>query len=337
MLQRLPYLVTGLILLFAKDIHGALLPIVVLTPVISGLMGGATVVAWLEMVTRMLPPRIRPAGWSVRYIIQAGIGIVAGSVVHQVLTHIPGREGYAWLHLITFAFLFVSWCSQLFMKEQPELHPHSPPEVKPPRQPYRQYLASLPALLAGQPNLVKLFFARFTGMGYLMLVSFMTIHALHVTGRPEADVGFFVTWQAVGTVLGSLLAAWVGYTSGGKVLLQSSRIICVLLCAWVAITGSFPGFLIGYFALGFGLFLDRVGDLTLAAELCPLERRSTIQALLSFCNVFGYLSATTLSGLIYAYTQSFQAVALTAGLFAVISMLILRPIPEPRGEMPVEV
>ena len=29
-------------------------------------------------------------------------------------------------------------------------------------------------------------FARFTGMGYLMLVSFLTIHALHVTGsKPE--------------------------------------------------------------------------------------------------------------------------------------------------------
>lgn len=327
MLQRLPYLITGLLLLFAQNLDGSLLVIVVLTPVVSGLIGGVNVVAWMEMVTRMVPERIRPAGWSARYIIQAGIGMVAGLVIHQVLTHIPGRLGYAWLHLTTFALLFISWTSQLFMKEHAGLHAK---RVLPTRQPYHRYLAGLPALLTSQPNLLKLVLARFTGMGYLMLVSFLTIHALHVTGRPEADEGHFVTWQAVGTVIGSLLAAWVGYTSGGKILLQASRTICIGLCIWVALTGTFTGFFIAYFVLGFGLFLDRVGDLTLAAELCPTERRSTLQALLGFCNVFSFLIATSLGGLIYTFTESFQAVALTAGVFAAVSMLILRFIPEPR-------
>lgn len=332
LLQRLPYLFTGLILLYGPDIEGTLLTIVVLTPVISGLLGGINVVAWMEMVTRMLPPQVRPAGWSARYIIQACIGIIAGTVIHQVLTHIPGRVGYAWLHLVTFALLFFSWTSQLFMKEEPELHPK--PRATGER--YGRYLASLPGLLFSTPHLFKLVMARFTGMGYLMLVSFLTIHALRETNRPEADEGHFVSWQAVGTILGSLLAAWFGYTSGGKVLLQASRIICVILCAWVATTGSFPGFLIAYFVLGFGLFIDRVGDLTLAAELCPLERRSTFQALLGFCNAFGLLLATSFSGLIYAFSHSFQAVAVTAGSFALISMLILRHIPEPRGPQPVD-
>jgi hypothetical protein len=82
-------------------------------------------------------------------------------------------------------------------------------------------------------NLLRLIAARFTGMGYLMLVSFLTLHALKVTGRPEADEGRFVSLQNVGTILGSLLAAWLGYHSGGKVLLILSRLICVGLCVWV--------------------------------------------------------------------------------------------------------
>ncbi|HYF37084.1 MAG TPA: MFS transporter [Prosthecobacter sp.] len=331
-LQRLPYLITGLILLWAKDIEGALLAIVVLTPVVSGLLGGVTVVAWMEMVTRMLPPRVRPAGWSARYILQAGIALLAGTVIHQTLTHMPGRVGYAWLHLMTFTLLFISWLSQLPMKEQPELHPQPAHHGTP----YRRYLASLPRLVFSQPYLLKFVLARFTGTGYLMLVSFLTIHALHVTGRPEADEGHFVSWQAIGTVLGSLLAAWLGYRSGGKVLMQASRIICIILSVWVATTGSFPGFLIGYFVLGFGLFLDRVGDLTLAAELCPLERRSTFQAMLSFCNAFAFLSATSFGGLIYAFTGSFHMVAIAAGSFAVLSMIVLHYIPEPRGPQPVD-
>lgn len=325
LLQRLPYLVTGLILMFAENLDGWLLPLVVLTPVVSGLIGGVTVVAWMEMVTRMVPERVRAAGWSARYILQAIIAIGAGTVIHKVLTHMPGREGYAWLHLAAFALLFISWLAQLPMCEQ---HGH---HVQPrARVPYLHYLRELPGLFFKERHLIKLVLARFFGTGFLMLVSFLTIHALHVTGRPEADEGLFVVWQAVGTVLGSLLAGYVGYTSGGKVLLQSARFVCLALCVWVAMTKTFSGFSVAYFVLGFGLFLDRVGDLTLAAELCPAERRSTLQAILGFFNVFSLLLATFLSGQVYRLTESFNAVAGLAGACAVISMLLLTRIPEPR-------
>jgi MFS family permease len=328
LLQRLPYLITGLILLLVEDLGGWLLPLVVLTPLISGLIGGITVVAWMEMVTRMVPEKVRAAGWSARYIMQAILGVGAGMVIQQLLTHMPGREGYAWLHLCVFALLFLSWLAQLPMREH---HTHYPrPQHAP--VPYTAYLRSLPALFARQKHLKKLVLARFFGTGFLMLVSFLTIHALHITGRPEADEGHFVTWQAVGTVLGSLIAGYVGYHSGGKVLLLSSRFICVAMCVWVMLNESFSGFTVAYFALGFGLFIDRVGDLTLAAELCPTERRSTLQALLSFCNVFSLLLASFLSGQVYRLTESFHAVAYLAGGCAIISMRLLSRIPEPRQE-----
>jgi len=326
LLQRLPYLITGLILMYAENLDSSwLLSLVVLTPVVSGLIGGVTVVAWMEMVTRMVPEKVRAAGWSARYIMQAIIGIGAGTVIHQVLTHVPGRLGYAWLHLAAFALLFLSWLAQLPLQEQTG-HPVAPRA----QTPYGRYLRELPALFRQQRHLKKLVLARFFGTGFLMLVSFLTIHSLHVTGRPEADEGHFVTWQAVGTILGSLLAGYVGYKSGGKVLLQSSRVVCLALCLWVSLNETFAGFTVAYFALGFGLFLDRVGDLTLAAELCPAERRSTLQAILGFFNIFSLLLATTLSGQVYRITQSFQAVAWLAAGCAVISMLLLARIPEPR-------
>jgi hypothetical protein len=79
---------------------------------VSGLIGGVGVVAWMEMVTRMVPERIRAAGWAARYIMQAVHRHGAGAVIHQVLTHAPGQRGYAVLHLIAFGFLFLSWLSQ---------------------------------------------------------------------------------------------------------------------------------------------------------------------------------------------------------------------------------
>ena len=326
LLQRLPYLVTGLLLWFAADAGPWLLPVVVLTPVASGLVGGMGMVAWMEMVTRMLPERIRPAGWAARYILQACIGMAAGAVIHQVLTHAPGQRGYALLHLIAFAFLLFSWVAQAFMREMPGAAAQHPDPGG-----YWRYLKGLPGLLTAQPRLLRLIAARFTGTGYLMMVSFLTIHALHTTGRPEADEGIFVSFQNVGTILGSMLAGWLGYHSGGKVLLILARSICVLLCAGVCLTHSFAGFSAAYFAFGFGLFLDRVGDLTLAAELCPPERRSTLQAVLGFCNVWSLLLATSLGGLVHAFSGSFYLVAMMAAAFSLLSILILRGIPEPRG------
>ena len=294
----------------------------------SGLVGGVGVVAWMEMVTRMVPERIRAAGWAARYIMQAVIGMGAGAVIHQVLTHLPGHRGYAVLHLIAFGFLFLSWLSQLPMKEAE--HPVHVPRTQPVS--YLTYLRSLPGMLAAHPHLPRLIASRFTGMGYLMLVSFLTLHALKVTGRAEADVGRFVSLQNVGTILGSLLAAWLGYHSGGKVLLLASRLICMGLCIWSCFTESFIGFTVVYFIFGFGLFLDRVGDLTLTAELCPAERRSTYQAILGFCNVWALLLATTLSGLVFRQTQSYTFVAALAGCFALVSTFILLGIPEPRHQ-----
>lgn len=328
LLQRLPYLVTGLILLLNKSPDGWLLPLVVLTPVASGLIGGVGVVAWMEMVTRMVPEKVRAAGWSARYIMQAVLGVGAGVVIHRVLTHMPGREGYAWLHLSAFALLFLSWLAQLPMKEPVE-HPLHVPSRPAPLS-YGKYLRSLPSLFLSQKHLTRLVLARFFGTGFLMLVSFLTIHALHVTGRPEADEGHFVTWQAVGTVLGSLLAGYVGYRSGGKMVLLASRFVCLGLCAWVFFNETFAGFAVAYFILGFGLFLDRVGDLTLAAELCPPARRSTLQAILGFCNVFSLLLSSLTAGQVYRLTESFHAVALMAACCAVISVLLLSTIPEPR-------
>ena len=73
-----------------------------------------------------------------------------------------------------------------------------------------------------------------------------------------------------------------------------------------------------------------MGDLTLAAELCPAERRSTYQAVLGFCNVWALLAATLLGGLLYRATASFHSVAALAAAFAAVSIVILMRIPEPR-------
>lgn len=333
LLQRLPYAIAGLCLLFAQHLGDqTLLTIVVLTPMASGLIGGIGVVAWMEMVTRMIPQQRRASGWALRYVMQAVIGIAAGPAIHWILTHRPGPDGYAVLHLTAFAFLALSYLSQVPMREALACAPDEMAAHRPgaPHPSYFNYLKKLPGLLVTTPHLAKLAWVRFTGLGYLMLLGFLGSHALDITGRPEADEGFFVTSELIGSILGSLLAGWWGNRSGGKVLLITSRMVCIAVSVWACSVQSYPAFLMAFFLVGFGLFVDRVGDLTLAAELCPVERRSTLQAVLSFCTAIALISASLLSGLISHLTGSLSAVAAAGASLSVVSIVILRRIPEPR-------
>jgi hypothetical protein len=59
-------------------------------------------------------------------------------------------------------------------------------------------------------------------------------------------------------------------------------------------------------------------------------RRTTLQAVLGFCNVWSLMLATSLGGLIFAFSGSFYLVASVAALFSLVSILILQGVPEPR-------
>lgn len=324
-LQRLPYLVAGLVLLYVPLDDTALLWVVMLTPFISGFVGGIAVQAWMEMVTRMVPPSRRASGWAIRYQISNAIGFGAGFVVHAVLEKSPDAYGYGVLHLICFGFLVLSLAAQLFMIEPPDPHP-----LRLPRPSYGTYLRSLPVLVGSQPHLVRFIFARLTGTGYVMLVSFMSIYALTITGAPESATGQFVMAQMGGSILGSIFAARIGDHHGGRAAMLISRVLCLVLCVALWYTQSFGAFLAMFFVLSFGLFTDRVGDLTLVAELCPYERRPTYQAALGFCNVICVLLATQLGGLIYRLTQDFHSIIVLSALFSIASIAILWTIPEAR-------
>jgi predicted MFS family arabinose efflux permease len=276
------------------------------------------------MVTRMIPPNLRASGWAIRYTIQGVVGLAAGVVVQRVLTHDPGARGYAWLHLISFSFLVCSWIAQSRMKEerrpsQPEAHPT-----------YGEYLRSLPGMLFSRPLLKRFVLMRFFGMGFLMLVGQLSVHALEVTQRPDADKGLLLTASMIGSLLGNIFAGLRGNRHGGRAVLVISRIICLGLCGALPFVTSFWGFLAIFFVWGFGLFVDRVGDLTFAAELCPENRRATYLALLAFCQSIALFAAASLSGWVFRLTQNMNAVALLAGSFAMMSLLLLRMLPEVR-------
>ncbi|MEM7147703.1 MAG: MFS transporter [Verrucomicrobiota bacterium] len=326
-LQRLPFLVAAAFLwFFADDFPRWTLFVVVAAPLVSGLLGGLTINAWLEMITRMIPEQARASGWAFRFIIASVIGIIAGPIIHRILEIQPGPPGYAVLHLITFIFLAISMVFFCFLKET-----HFPVPLPPNKRPsYFAELADIPRKAKRAPYFVRYLLVRFTGIGYAVLAPFLAIHALQITGRPEADLGYFVTAEMIGAVAGNLVAARLGDRHGGKIVLILSRTVLITVSLLVIVTASFPGFLVAFFLFGFTLFADRVGDLTLGVDLAPPRNRADFLAIMTFILVPAMIMAAQLSSTIENVSGTLGAAAIATIAVALTSLAILLTIPEPR-------
>ena len=84
-LQRLPYLLMGIVLLFARETDRWVLPLVMLTPLLSGLAGGVSITAWREYVAKSIPAPRRASLWACRFVLGGLLGVAAGQGVQLVL------------------------------------------------------------------------------------------------------------------------------------------------------------------------------------------------------------------------------------------------------------
>ena len=109
-----------------------------------------------------------------------------------------------------------------------------------------------------------------------------------------------------------------------------SHVAFIVLCAWAPFGDSERAFLALFFLLGLALSLGAVGAATLDLEISPAERRPTYQALLGLFVLAGVLVSSLLSTLIRSATNSFAALAWTAGLILLLSLIVTVGVPEPR-------
>mgnify|MGYP001019997488 CR=1 FL=1 len=323
--QRLPYLIAALMLYFLADTHPTLVLIVVAaTPLMSGLAGGTSVVAWVELISKVIPAHRRSSAWAIRYAITACIGIGAGSVIKDVLSEHPGAKGYALLHVITFAFLMLSFAVFSVIRE-----------VVPPRQRSRsrnlfENINDLLPLLRGDKTLRCFLSMRMLDTGIMIMLPFLGIHALSVTGREQSALGYFVTAQMSGSILGNLVAGYLGDRTGGKLPIVLARIS--ILCASLAamITHSYAGFMTVFFLTGAGMTMSAIGISTLSIEIAPHERRPTYQALISLAFLPAALIAASISTLVRMGLHMFAPAALLSALASLGSLYFLLRIKEPR-------
>jgi MFS family permease len=324
--QRLPVLLAGLALLFwAHDYPHLVLVITAGAPFVTGLAGGFGFSAWIELISKTIPEDKRASTWSVRYVLAAVIGIFAGVVVKAVLARYPGTEGYALLHFIAFGFTCGSLLGFLAVREVSK-----PPSQSRPPSSLRQNLLSIPSLFMADDRLRSFALMRMLGAGVLIMLPFLSLHALDVTGRSSDYVGYFVAAQMSGGICGNLLAGFLGDRFGGKMPLGLGRILIASACLGAAVNTSTWGFIALFFTLGMAFSMNNLSSSVLMIELSPADRRPTYVSVMALLMFPTMLVAAGVSTLIRDMLHAFWPAAVVSALMMGASLLFLARIEEPR-------
>ncbi len=327
-LQRLPYLIAGLCLLFlAADYPKLVLAVVALTPLACGIALGSSFSGWMEMLGRLIPRQRRASMYAVRNIITAIIGLGAGLGVREVFRTWSGPPAYGILHLIAFGFITLSYILFCLLRE-----PHYRRAHKAVTRSLADNLQDLPKILGADARFRRYCLCRMFHYGVFIMLPFLSIHALAVTGRSNSFLGVLVSASMCGGIVGNLIAGWSGDRYGGKHLLIAARGLFVTVCLAATLNESAIGFCAIYFLYGVGINLDRVGTGTLNLEISPEDRRPTYISLIAVACLPGMVAAPICSTLVRRYSRSFTPAALLAGGAVILSLYFLLQVAEPRRE-----
>lgn len=325
-MQRLPYLVSGLALLwFSGNFPLIALTAVALAPFLSGSAAGLTITAWQELVAKTIPAHRLSSLWAARNTIGALIGIAGGGIVAAILHRFPGPTGFAYLHLITFTLLASSFGFFTLIRETgPSVHSKAKGLT------FGENLQSMPGLMRGDSQLRNFISARALINGIYVAIPFLAIHALTTTGNPQSHIGFLITVQMIGGITGNLLAGFLGDRFGGKKAVGAGTAVCFLAFLLPIWAKSEILFLLIFFLLGVAVNCLMVGLGTLSFEIAHPPRRSTYFALMMAVNFPTMLLASGVSSIVRGLNQSFAVMCVLSLLCLALSSVFLVRIKNPR-------
>ena len=324
--QRLPFLIAGLVLLLQGETMPRLaLCVVVLAPLFSGLAGGVTLPAWMELIAKTLTPNRRASAMAIRQIVASMIGLASGGIIASVLHRWPGVHGYGVLHLVAFVFMMMSIAVLAFAQEE-AVHPgHHGPAVG-----LLENLRSIPTVIRGAPGIARFLAVRILSCGFFVSMPFMAIHALDTCALPDSYLGVLVAGQMLGGIVGNVVGGYLGDRIGARSCTLASIASLLALCLLLPLCRQWWHFVAGFAFLGFGFNMLRIGMITLGIELAPRSKRATVLATIGWSMGTGLLSATLLGGFLWSLTERFDLVCGVASAWMVAAFLLLRGVPAPR-------
>ncbi|MGH8005110.1 MAG: MFS transporter, partial [Limisphaerales bacterium] len=239
--------------------------------------GGFAGVAFMEIVSKTVPPERRGSFWGLRMSVGGLLAALFGRIVAEILNNNPFPRNFELLFLFAFFFIFAGLFSFAWVKE-PEL-PNRLPKV-----PYRQRLQEAFLLLKNDPHFFRLYITRLLIGTYTMAAPFYVLYAQQELGFSFATAGLFVSAEVLGLAVSNLW--WSAFSNRGKdgLVLAGSAALALFAPLW-ALVSSWLGFspfvyAFIFFALGATNSGLAVGYLNHLLKIAPEPSRTLYIGLL---------------------------------------------------------
>lgn len=316
--QRLPYLLAAIFLyLFLARADIALL-IIIITPLLSGIVGGITITAWQTLVQETVPPKRRASCFAWRMTISGLSGVLGGLLSGWLLKYYPGITGYAILHLCCFVFMALSYWvfSQIKEPETYTAEQHDD-EASP-----LKTLREIPELLRKYPNFAKYLSSLNFVYGFLFITPFIAVYAKNYLNAADTIYANFTVFQMAGSLAGNFSSAYIGDKFGHKTLLIISRILLMFLFIGFIFAAAPIHFMLLFAIFGFAQNTMAIGQSAMTISICPDGKRTLSLATVQFINMFFLLSFSYLGSLVWNHFHfSILYPAIIAIFFLLISLV----------------
>ncbi len=316
LMERLPYLLIAAAAFgLAVSRPQLALAITLACVLLMAVAGGVIMPAWMDVVAKVIPVRVRGRYFAVGNLIAGGGGAAATLLAGYLLTSYGFPDGYGYCFVCCFAVMVVSFVFLAAVRE-----PAAPPRKE--RLGQLAYLRRLPGVIAADPAFARYLLARGIGVAATMGPAFFAVYALGSLGAAERDIAGYTFIVLLAHSLSTFVWGWLGDRFGLKSVALAG-ILCLgagNLAALLA--GSAAMLYPAFFLSGSYTSANNVSHQALLVEFAQAEDRPTYTGLGGLI-LSPLLLLAPLGGGWLADLAGHLPVFLAAVVFALVSAFIL--------------
>jgi MFS family permease len=204
-------------------------------------LGGLLMPAWLDLVGRAVPVRIRGRFFAGGHLVGAAGGLLASALTTHLLDVLPAPRSYGFCFLAGAACFGLSYLALARVHEPPGAVPAA-------AVPLGAYLRRILPLLGRDRNFLRFLVARSLGLLGAMAIAFYAVFALRAHAVADREIGLFTATLLGGQLLGTAVLGVVADALGHRATLSCATAAC-LAANLVAMAAGSPGTLHWAFAL----------------------------------------------------------------------------------------
>ena len=323
--ERVPFLALALIAFFLAARAPALsMWLVLVMLLVMTAVGGLLMPAWMDVVARALPTRLRGRFFGFASLAGTAGGLIGSALTGWALGTLPSSVAYGVCFLAATFFVGLSWIALALVREPPATS--APAEAD-----FWTHLGNVPTLLRGDTNFAWYLVARVLTFGAVIGSGFFTVYALRVLRAPEADVGTFTALFLAGQMAGQILLGWAADRAGHRLVLVVAAGMATAMNVVALAASSLNAFSVVFALSGVFNAAIQVSAVNVLLEFAPTHRQNPTYVGIerTFLAPFGFVLPLAGGLLIDAIGYGF-VFSVSAASSVASAVVLLRLVRDPR-------